>query len=57
MSKEAKWLSDYLNEHQTGVIGFQEVFSPDAFAEVVAVVRDFLLLNKVKLRGTVLHLD
>ncbi|ACA85096.1 endonuclease/exonuclease/phosphatase family protein [Shewanella woodyi] len=30
--KKLAWITSYLNEHQPDVIGFQEVFSPDALA-------------------------
>tara|TARA_R110001583_G_scaffold67490_7_gene192894 strand:- start:3333 stop:4394 length:1062 start_codon:yes stop_codon:yes gene_type:complete len=33
--KKQKWISDYLNEFQPDVIGFQEVFSPDALESLV----------------------
>jgi endonuclease/exonuclease/phosphatase family metal-dependent hydrolase len=33
--KKQKWISDYLNKFQPDVIGFQEVFSPDALELLV----------------------
>ena len=32
--KKLQWIAKYLNEHQPDVIGFQEVFSPKALAEL-----------------------
>ncbi len=34
--KKQLWISDYLREYQPDIIGFQEVFSPDALKELVA---------------------
>ncbi len=34
--KKQTWISDYLAEHQPHIIGFQEVFSPDALKKLVA---------------------
>ncbi|PKG38362.1 endonuclease/exonuclease/phosphatase family protein [Psychromonas sp. Urea-02u-13] len=33
--KKQKWITDYLNESQADVIGFQEVFSPESLKELV----------------------
>ena len=33
--KKQKWITDYLNEFQPDVVGFQEVFSPDSLKELV----------------------
>ena len=32
--KKLQWIAKYLNEHQPDVIGFQEVFSPEALAKL-----------------------
>jgi endonuclease/exonuclease/phosphatase family metal-dependent hydrolase len=34
--KKQRWISEYLREYQPDIIGFQEVFSPDALKELVA---------------------
>ncbi|ABM02859.1 Endonuclease/exonuclease/phosphatase [Psychromonas ingrahamii 37] len=34
-AKKQKWITDYVNEFQPDVIGFQEVFSPEALAELL----------------------
>ncbi|MCL1066012.1 endonuclease/exonuclease/phosphatase family protein [Shewanella olleyana] len=34
--KKCTWLTEYLNEHQPDIIGFQEVFSPDALQALLA---------------------
>ncbi|WP_415230257.1 endonuclease/exonuclease/phosphatase family protein [Psychromonas sp.] len=35
-AKKQKWIADYVNEFQPDVIGFQEVFSPQALADLLA---------------------
>ncbi|MCC4834330.1 endonuclease/exonuclease/phosphatase family protein [Shewanella sp. 10N.7] len=34
--KKCAWICDYLTEHQPDIIGFQEVFSPDALKALIA---------------------
>jgi endonuclease/exonuclease/phosphatase family metal-dependent hydrolase len=34
--KKQRWISEYLREYQPDIIGFQEVFSPEALKELVA---------------------
>jgi len=35
-AKKQKWIADYVNEFQPDVVGFQEVFSPESLAELLA---------------------
>jgi endonuclease/exonuclease/phosphatase family metal-dependent hydrolase len=35
--KKQRWISEYLREYQPDIIGFQEVFSPEALKELVAL--------------------